>query len=84
MNRKYTVRTEFGDVRTCVVDTDEDICRQLEQVFQVRHGQGLSVTLRADEIELVDIYHGSSVTSAAILKTEDTDEAVSLRWTIIG
>lgn len=84
MNRKYTVYSEHKTTLSCVVDASRDIKPQLEEVLMIKRGSGIGLRLSEREIELIDYFGNSSMASFKILSAEDTDEPVSLKWTVVG
>ena len=83
MHIRYTVRNDRGEILICVVDGEKDLVTQFEEILYIRPGNGISVTVRDEEVEVVDYYHGSSMAGFAVLSREETDDPVSLRWTRI-
>ena len=81
MNIKYTVRNDWGEILTCVVDGDKDLTAQFEEILQIRRGNGIGLIFRQEEIEVTDSYHGSAMAIFSILSRGETQEPVSLRWT---
>jgi hypothetical protein len=80
MHIRYTVRNDRGEILTCVVDGEKDLITQFEEILYIRPGNGISVTVRDEEVEVVDYYHASSMASFAVLSQEETVDPVSLRW----
>lgn len=61
----------------CVLEKTADYTEQFEQVFSVQKGYGFSVECYTDKVELRDYFAGETRATFKILKTEDTDQAVS-------
>ena len=82
MNVKYTVKNiDNGKVVSCVLDPEKNVEEQLMDVFGIAPGHGVAAYVRGSDIELTDYYHASCMAIFRILSVEQTNEAVSLRWT---
>ena len=81
MNIKFTVKSDGGRILTCVLDAEKELDLQLEEVMGLSHGHGIGVTVREDEIEVVDYYHASSMAGFRVLCREETEDPLSLKWT---
>lgn len=83
MNKRLTVKTELGDLRYCVLSAEKDYEKQLEELLGVTAGAGFSVKLCDDAVKLVDYFHGETRASFEIISFEDSEEDVSLSWTLL-
>lgn len=82
MNKKITVRNEFGKIRYCVLDGNRDFEQQLnEWQFGSAHPNGgICVCFHPTEIQFVDYFHADPMATFPILSIEDTDEDVAVKW----
>lgn len=80
MNTKLTVRTEHGDIWSCVLDENAPLQPQLEQLTGIRSGGGLAPRLTETELQIVDYFHDEPQGIFTILKREATEEPVSPEW----
>ena len=80
MNTKITVRTEQGDIWSCVLDEGAPIMPQLEQLTGIRAGGGLAPRLTETELQIVDYFHDEPQGVFVILRREPTEAPVCLTW----
>ena len=83
MNRKITVRTHRGDLRSFILDPAQDIPQQLATVHRGQIGHGITYQMTETEIQTIDYFCGEVMFAHKILSVEDTREPVSLKWTTI-
>lgn len=80
MNKKMTVKTETG-VSTCVLSDGEDFDAQLMRLYGFTKGHGMWAGIEDGCVKVQDYFVDETLASFPILSIEDTDEAVSLKWT---
>ncbi len=77
MNKKITIKKNNGQLAYCVLSSDESFDEQLEKVFDLRKGCGLSAVFNDNEIIIRDYFHGENRANIEIISIEDTNEKVS-------
>lgn len=80
MNKKLTVRNEFGEIVSCVLSDQESFEKQMMDVLSLRAGCGFSVDFRNDSVVVRDTYTNETVGTFEILSFSETDESVVLNW----
>ena len=78
MNKKLTVRNEFGEIASCVLSDQESFEKQMMDVLSLRAGCGFSVDFRKDSVVVRDTYTNETVGTFEILSFAGTDESVVL------
>lgn len=81
MNKKLTVKTEFGDLRYCVLSSERELEEQLMEVLGFSKGYGITVKLSEKHVNVVDYFHGETKGSFTIVSMENSELPVSLTWT---
>lgn len=76
MNLKITLYTEHGDYRYCIISKNIDITTDMEKVFNIVKGYGLSIDVYYDKIKIIDYFHGDTRAVFRIIKQEETSENV--------
>lgn len=80
MNRKYFVEKD-GKTLFFIVDGQKDLQEELEKLFGIEKGYGLSVELWQDRIEIRNYFRADTVATFPVLKVEDTAQAPCYRLT---
>jgi len=80
LNNKITVENPHGERVFCILSSEQDYKKQMEQVVGVTPGYGMSLDIGTDVIRLVDYLHGEERARFTILSIEDTDAPVCLYW----
>ena len=80
MNKKLTVRNEFGEIVSCVLSDLESFEKQMMDILSLRAGCGFSVDFRNDSVVVRDTYTNETVGTFEILSFAGTDESVVLNW----
>ena len=80
MNKKLTVRNEFGEIVSCVLSDQESLEKQMMDVLSLRAGCGFSADFRKDSVVVRDTYTNETVGIFEILSFAETDESVVLNW----
>lgn len=73
MNQQYTLQNDAGKKFCCVLSPNEDEKKQWETIFNIHKGHGFCVEPWKDRIEIVDYFHGETLTAFVILSMENTD-----------
>lgn len=82
MNKKLTVRDEWGNLRYCILSPNETIEAQVGRFMQATGGAGLSTRIVGDELQIYDYFHAEECGIFKIISLEDTPLACSLKWTL--
>ena len=78
-NIRITLENGYGERFFCILEQAADYTAQFEAVFDIQKGYGFCVEWYTDKVELRDYFAGETRATFKILKTEDTDQAVSRR-----
>lgn len=79
MNKKLTVLTPRGNTTYCVLDSDKDYEKQLEELFDI-HGHGLCVVFDGKNVKVRDYFCDETMATFEVLSFEDCEEEVVLAW----
>lgn len=80
MNKRLTVKNEFGNVVYCVLSGAEPYQQQLIEVLSVNAGYGLTVDLDKESVAVRDYRTNETLGTFKVLSFEDTDEEICLNW----
>lgn len=80
MNKRLTVKNEFGNVVYCVLSGAEPYQQQLIEVLSVNAGYGLTVDLDKESVAVRDYRTNETLGTFTVLSFEDTDEEICLNW----
>ena len=80
MNKKLTVRNEFGETVFCVLSNKESFEKQMMDVLSLHSGCGFSVDFKNDSVVVKDYFTNETVGTFEILSFVETDESVILNW----
>lgn len=80
MNKRLTVKNEFGNVVYCVLSGAEPYQQQLIEVLSVNAGYGLTVDLDKESVAVRDYRTNEALGTFKVLSFEDTDEEICLNW----
>ena len=80
MNKRLTVKNEFGKVVYCVLSGDEPFEEQMMEVLALHAGGGFAVDFNKDSVKVKDYRTNETVGTFEILSFVDTDEKVVLDW----
>ncbi len=80
MNKRLTVKNEFGKVVYCVLSGDEPYEKQMMEVLSLHAGYGYTVDLNNDHVKVKDYRTNETIGTFEILSFVDTDEKVVLDW----
>ena len=83
MNKKLTMKSPRETIVFCVVDENKPLVEQLKTVWGFESGNGMTVDVVNNEVQIIDYYHWSCVAKFDIISFEDTNEEVSLKLTEI-
>ena len=83
MNEKWTVKDASGRLRFCVLDATTDAAEQLAAVLDIKPGYGRAVRADDAQICIVDYYTNETIGSFDIVRVEQTDLPLSLRWSLV-
>ena len=80
MNKRLTVKNEFGKVVYCVLSGDESFEEQMMKVLALNAGGGFAVDFDKDSVKVKDYRTNETVGTFEVLSFVDTDEKVALNW----
>ena len=80
MNKRLTVKNEFGKIVYCVLSGDESFEEQMMEVLALHAGGGFVVDFDKDFVKVKDYRTNETVGTFEILSFVDTDEKVALNW----
>lgn len=80
MNKKLTVKNEFGKIVSCVLSSEEVFEKQMMEVLSLQAGYGFTVDFGKEFVKVVDYRTNETVGRFEILSFVDTEEAVALNW----
>ena len=80
MNKRLTVKNEFGKVVYCVLSGAEPYDKQLMEVLSVHAGYGLTVDFDEESVVVRDYRTNETLGTSKVLSFEDTDEEICLNW----
>lgn len=80
MNKKLTVKNEFGKTVYCVLSDSEPYEKQLMEVLSLRPGCGFSVDFYPDFLYVKDYRTNETVGRFEVLALEETEDDVILTW----
>ncbi len=80
MNKRLTVKNEFGKVVYCVLSGAEPYEKQLMEVLSLHQGCGFAVDFNTDHIKVKDYYTNETVGTFEVLSFVDTKEKIVLNW----
>ena len=80
MNKRLTVKNEFGNVVYCVLSGAEPYQQQLIEVLSVNAGYGLTVDFDEESVAVRDYRTNETLGTFKVLSFEDTDEEIRLNW----
>lgn len=78
MKKKIVFRNQWNEDRYCVLEPAEDYTPQLEKVFGITKGYGMSVDMYEDKILIRDYFAGDTRAEFQIIAMEDSDLPVCL------
>ncbi len=78
VNRKITVKAPNGKTVYCILDGGKPFDKQLSQFLGA--SGGIDVACDENEIRVLDLFHGDVFARFTILRIEETDLPVLLRW----
>jgi len=76
MNKKYIIKNNCDNELTFVLSGEKEIDEQLLEVFAIEKGYGFTVEHSAEQIKIVDYFHGETRAAFEIISIEDTSEDV--------
>ena len=79
MNKKLTALTPRKNVAYCVLSSDKDYEKQLEELFDI-HGHGLCVVFDGKTVKVRDYFCDETTGTFEVLSFEDCEEEVVLSW----
>lgn len=74
MNKKYILEKDAGEKVYCILDGDKPVKDELQRVFGIEKGYGLTAELFADKVVVRNYYRGDNLASFPVLAIEDTTE----------
>ncbi len=80
MNKKLTVKNEFGKIVYCVLSSEEAFEKQMMQMLSLRVGYGFTVDFGKEFVKVKDARTNETVGTFEILSLTDTSEDVVLDW----
>jgi len=80
MNKKLTVKNEFGKIVSCVLSSEEAFEKQMIDVLSLHAGCGFTVDFGKEFVKVIDYRTNETVGRFEILSFVDTEEEVVLNW----
>lgn len=80
MNKRLTVINKFEEPVYCILSDHETFEKQLMEVLNLRQGQGFSININKDFVEVKDYYSDETVGLFKIISFVDTNENADLNW----
>ena len=80
MNKKLTVKNQFGEIVSCVLSDQESLEKQMMEVLALQAGCGFSVEFKHDSVVVKDYFTNETVGTFEIVSFVETDENVVLNW----
>lgn len=80
MNKKLTVKNEFGKTVYCILSDTKSYESQMMEVLSLQQGCGYTVDFRNDFVYVKDYRTNETVGTFEVLSFNDTSEDVILNW----
>lgn len=74
MNKKYILKKDNGTKAYCILNGEKNETDELERVFGIEKGYGLTAETFADKVLIRNYYRGDNVASFSIVEITDTTE----------
>lgn len=80
MNKKLTVKNEFGKIVYCILSDTKSFDSQMMEVLSLHQGCGYTVDFGEDFVYVKDYRSNETVGTFKVLSFEDTVENTVLNW----
>ena len=80
MNKKLILKSQTKGTFYCVLDDTKELVEQLKDIFGFSNGNGMTVDIVNNQVQLIDFYHWSCVAEFDIISFEDTNEEVTNKF----
>lgn len=80
MNKKLTVKNEFGKTVYCILSDTESYENQMMSVLSLQQGCGYTIDFKEDFVYVKDYRTDETVGTFEVLSFEDTTENIVLDW----
>ncbi len=74
MNKKYILKKDTGEKVYCILDGEKNENDELEKVFGIEKGYGLTAEVFDGKVVVKNYYRGDNLASFPVIAIEDTTE----------